>query len=202
MFNFLRGKVCDVSDNHITVDTGAIGYRVFCPRPSLEKFQSQGQVEVLVYTELMIREDGWLLYGFASPEEREWFKLLLTVQGVGAKVALSILSVLTPADVFQAIFYEDKAKLCMADGVGGKLALRIINELKDKKMPSQQPIDISSAAGVGSTAGPTGVILDVTSALVNLGYKKADILNVLKDVPSEQGFEEVFRQALGRLTSL
>jgi Holliday junction DNA helicase RuvA len=151
----------------------------------------------------MIREDGWLLYGFASPEEREWFKLLLTVQGVGAKVALSILSVLKPSDVFQAIFYEDNTKLCMADGVGGKLALRIINELKDKKMPSQQSTDISPAIGGELSASrPAGVVLDVTSALVNLGYKKADILNVLKDVPSEQGFEEAFRQALSRLTSL
>ncbi|MDR1474945.1 MAG: Holliday junction branch migration protein RuvA [Holosporales bacterium] len=201
MLNFLRGKIFEFSDNYITVDTGAVGYRIFCPRLSLEKFQGSSQAEVLVHTELVVREDGWFLYGFAEPEEREWFKILLTVQGVGAKVALSILSCLSPSDVFQAIYYEDKAKLCMADGIGGKLALRIINELKDKKLP-QQKANTFRFAAVGEAGGSKKVFLDVTSALINLGYKKADILSVLKDISSDQEFEDVFRQALGQLTSL
>ena len=123
--------------------------------------------------ETHVREDAINLYGFAEAAEQDWFCLLTTVQGVGAKVALSILSALAPNDLAQVIAAQDKAALTQADGVGPKLALRLVTELKDK-VPAliAQPTSLRSVKGTGDT--PDALTSDAISALINLGYRRAE----------------------------
>ncbi len=206
MFSFLRGKINSFAESYIIIDTGSVGYKVSCPKSCLDYFQKAHEQELIVYTELLIREDGWFLYGFSDDNRRDWFKLLLTVQGVGAKVALSILSSLSVDDLASSILNNDKDKLCLADGVGGKLAVRLINELKDKALPQFNSLIMRSSNNQSSTGqslseSELDIASDVISALINLGYKRNDVIAVVKELSGEQSFEDKLRQALKRLGS-
>lgn len=170
----LTGRLDFVGRDHIVIDVGGVGYLVRCPARTLAALPAPGET-VSVAIETLVREDAIDLYGFVDPAERDWFRLLMTVQGVGAKVALSLLSALNPADLAAAIAAEDKAALTRADGVGPKLATRLAMELKDKvgTMTLGRAVASLSPAGVALPAGDAAAA-DAVSALVNLGYRRIE----------------------------
>ncbi len=168
----LSGRLDECSDNSCIIDVGGVGYLVFCSGRTLGNLGQSGDV-VSLLIETHVREDHIHLYGFAAADERDWFKLLLGVQGVGAKVALGILSTLAPGELTQAVLVQDKATLTRGPGVGPKLGGRIVTELKDKVG--------SLALGPGAAqtfaepgAASKGPAMDAISALVNLGYRPAE----------------------------
>ena len=176
----LRGHVDSVGDDWAILDVGGVGYLVFCSGRTLGALPAPGEAASLVI-ETHVREDHIHLYGFADTLERDAFRLLGTVQGVGARVALAILTVV-PADTLGGVLAaQDKAALTRAAGVGPKLAGRIVAELKDKAtglgaVPTGRPAGVAvDGAAAPASGGPgAGVVDDATSALVNLGYGRAE----------------------------
>jgi holliday junction DNA helicase RuvA len=167
----LRGRLDTLDEDHAVVDVGGVGYRVACATRTLAALPRPGEaVDLLIETQ--VRDDSITLYGFGSGAERSWFRLLQTVQGVGARVALGILSVLGPDELARAVAAQDKAALARASGVGPRLAGRIASELKDRlsALPGQvgAPSPGPAASALGGPAG------DAVSALVNLGYGRSD----------------------------
>src|SRR5579862_1103666 len=130
MIGKLTGVVDTITEDTVILDVAGVGYLVQCPSSTLSRLAVGAHVSLMI--EMKVSEDAIRLYGFASAEEREWFRLLQTVQSVGARVALSVLSALSPRDLERAIALSDKAAIGRAQGVGPKLALRIVTELKDK----------------------------------------------------------------------
>ena len=173
MIGKLSGIVDSVEEDGAILDVGGVGYLVFGSRRTLGALAPGEAARQLIETH--VREDHIHLYAFAEAAERDWFRLLTTVQGVGARNALSILSVLSSAQLTQAIAAQDKAAVTRANGVGPKLAQRIVSELKDKA----GGIALGGAAlqpvtGGKAPAGFEGLSEDAVSALVNLGYRRAD----------------------------
>jgi Holliday junction DNA helicase RuvA len=170
MIGKLRGLIDSYGEDFIIVDVGGVGYLVHCSARTLQALPAQGEAVTLAI-ETHVREDQIKLFGFTSDLEREWFRLLQTVQGVGTKVALAILSTLKPADLASAIALRDKAAITRAPGVGQKVAERVVTELKDKA-PAYADIDpavIRLSGAVDDHRAPKP-IADAVSALVNLGY--------------------------------
>jgi len=167
----LTGKVEPQGEDRVVVDVGGVGYLVFCSGRTLGRLPADGST-VQLFIETHVREDHIHLYGFADMGEQEWFRLLTTVQGVGAKVALAILTALGPDELLQAVAAVDKVAVSRANGVGPKLAARIVIELKDKV----GGIALGAAAAIrvarGQAAG--GIDEDAVSALVNLGYGRSE----------------------------
>ena len=163
----LKGHIEDTGDGWAVIDVGGVGYMLFCSSRTLAALPSQG-TPASVEVETHVREDHIHLYGFATGQERDWFHLLMTVQGVGARVALSILSVLAPEMLTQTIVAQDKAALTAADGVGAKLAARILNELKDKVG------DLAPATITQLNTVEDALTRDAISALVNSGFNHGE----------------------------
>jgi holliday junction DNA helicase RuvA len=160
----LRGTLDALDEGHAVIDVGGVGYLVACPTRTLAALPRPGEaVDLLIETQ--VRDDSITLYGFRSGTERSWFRLLQTVQGVGARVALGILSVLGPDDLARAVAAQDKAALARANGVGPRLAARIASELKDR---------LTELPGPAGAPLPAAPITDAVSALVNLGYGRSD----------------------------
>jgi len=170
MIGKLTGTVDSISDDTVILDVNGVGYLVHCPTSTLSRLGVGARASLMI--EMKVSEDAIKLYGFASAEEREWFRLLQTVQNVGGKVALSVLSTLSPRDLQRALALGDKAMIGRASGVGPKLALRIATELKDKApaMMLRGEEEGVVAAMVHAPRGPEG---DAVSALVHLGYSDA-----------------------------
>ena len=195
----LTGRVSLIESDRCIVDVGGVGYLVQASTRTLAALPSGAVATVL--TEMQVREDAITLFGFADPAEREWFRLLLTVQGVGARVALNILSALSPRELIAAIQAGDRGALTRAAGVGAKLAVRLLTELRERAgaMPT----------GVGFSpvlpAPEAGVEADALSALVNLGYRRAEALpalnRVLARLGDEAGAGAVIREALRELAA-
>src|SRR6266567_3402389 len=170
MIGKLKGIIDTYGEDHIIVDVNGVGYVVHCSARTLQALPAQGE-PVTLAIETHVREDQIRLFGFLSDVEREWFRLLQTVQGVGTKVALSVLSTLKPAELASAIAMRDKAMVQRAPGVGAKVAERIVTELKDKA-PAYADIDpavIRLSGAVEDKRAPAPVA-DAVSALINLGY--------------------------------
>jgi holliday junction DNA helicase RuvA len=167
----LTGILDHIGPDGAIVDVGGVGYLVFASTRTLGQLQPGAAARLLIETH--VREDHIHLYGFADAAERNWFRLLTTVQGVGAKVALAILSAVAPSDLTLAIVSQDKAMLARADGVGPKLAARIVNELRDK-VGGLALVATNAAAPVVPAANDLGATGDAVSALVNLGYRRAE----------------------------
>ena len=188
----LSGRLDTCDDNHCIIDVSGVGYLVFCSGRTLSNLGEPG-LAVSLLIETHVREDHIHLYGFADAAERDWFKLLLSVQGVGAKAALSILSALSAGEVYQAIAAQDRAMLTRADGVGPKLATRVVNELKDKAISLSlegAPAAVTETArgnGSNSGAGAGGSVQDAVSALVNLGYGRAEAFGAVTDAAKPLG---------------
>lgn len=168
----LRGTIIRIDDNMVIIDVGGVGYAATVSGKT-QAGLTIGGGEITLLTDMVVREDSMTLFGFVDAAERDAFRLLVTVQGVGAKAAMAILSVLTPDDLAGAIMAGDKAMVARADGVGPKLALRVVNELAEKigALPVSGAAPASIAGG-GAVAGSVGA--DAMSALVNLGYGRAE----------------------------
>ncbi len=190
----LRGIIDTIGDDYTIIDVNGVGYLVSASGKTLSKLKI-GQ-EMTLLTETVVREDSISLFGFADAWEKEWFNTLTKVQGVGAKVCLSILSVLTPVQLSQAIGAQDKTSFCRASGVGPKLAARIITELKDKIVTiplgsndlnetladsddTQEKVTIKPTADTSADYAKTE---DAISALVNLGYQRLEAYRVVSKV--------------------
>lgn len=173
MIGKLRGTIDSYGEDHVILDVHGVGYVVHCSARTLTALPRTGEAATLSI-ETHVREDMIRLYGFRTDAEREWFRLLQTVQGVGAKVALGILSALEPGALATAIGTQDKAMIARAPGVGPKLAARIVAELKDKApvFGAVDPTLIRLAGAVEEKSAPRPVA-DAVSALVNLGYPQA-----------------------------
>ena len=175
----LTGRLDSTGPDWAIIDVNGVGYLISCSRRTLSALGAIGS-PARVWTEVRARDELPHLFGFADLGERDWFRLLTTVQGVGAKVALAILSILTPDKLLLAIAAQDRAALGQADGVGPKLATRLLSELKDKAPMLGAGLGVelpdSLAASNGGEAGLTG---DAVSALVNLGYGRSDALSVV-----------------------
>lgn len=167
----LAGVVDAVGEDFAVVDVGGVGYLVYASARTLRSLPPAG-AEARIWIETHVREDHIHLYGFADPGERDWFRLLTTVQGVGARVALGILSALSPDRIADALSARDPAPLTAADGVGPKLAARILNELRDRA-GAVLPAAAAAAPAAGG-AGAADPVNDAVSALVNLGYRRAE----------------------------
>ena len=170
MIGKLSGIVDSVAEDHVILDVGGVGYLVHCPASTLSRLAVGAPASLAVETR--ITDETIRLYGFASPAEREWFRLLQTVQGVGSRVALAVLSALSARELERALALSDKAAIGRAQGVGPKLAARIAAELKDKA-PAMM-----LRAGVAADAAPAiqaahGAEADAVAALVKLGYADA-----------------------------
>ena len=173
----LRGILSHTADTHAIIDVQGVGYLVHISGRTQGQLAAQdGAVTVL--TEMILREDSMTLYGFHDASERDAFRLLITVQGVGAKAAMAILSVLSPADLSSAIMSGDKAMVARADGVGLKIAQRVVNELAEKsgRFPSLGDGLAVSASGSASAEDSqvASAMGDALSALVNLGYGRSE----------------------------
>lgn len=170
MIGKLKGLIDSYGEDYVILDVQGVGYQVHCSARTLQALPQAGEAAVLSI-ETYVREDQIKLFGFRSDMEREWFRLLQTVQGVGAKVALAVLSTLPPADLANAIALRDKAAVARTPGVGPKVAERIVSELKDKApaFASVDPVVAQLAGAVADDNAPRAVS-DAISALVNLGY--------------------------------
>ncbi|MBR1825884.1 MAG: Holliday junction branch migration protein RuvA [Alphaproteobacteria bacterium] len=193
----LRGIIDTLGEDSCIIDVNGVGYQVAASAKTLGKLNVGAETTLL--TIMTVREDDISLFGFADAWEKEWFNTLTRVQGVGAKVCLSILSVLTPAQLSQAISAQDKASFCRASGVGPKLAARIVTELKDKIVTV--PVAVSGSFGATTAAdnAETAVEIknlptsdmdytkseDVTSALINLGYQRLEAYRAASKVVAE-----------------
>ncbi len=193
----LTGRIEGVEDGRCIVDVGGVGYLVHASTRTLSALPS-GQIAALLI-ETSVREDAIVLYGFFESAEREWFRLLTTVQGVGAKVALSILSALSPRELISAIAAGDRGSLTRASGVGAKLAVRLLTELREKAggMPTGVGFSPVLPAPVG------GVAADALSALVNLGYRRAEaqaaVAAAMERLGDGAGLDAVIRDGLKEL---
>jgi len=196
MIGRLRGRVDGRGDNWVLIDVGGVGYMVEGSPRMMEGLPSDGEA-VSLAIETYVREDQLRLFGFLNEEDRSWFRLLMSVQGVGAKVALAIQGVLSGADLASAVAAEDKAMVARAPGVGPKVAQRIVQELKDK-VPEAQ-------FGVTTATGEAGgqAMNEAMSALTNLGYPRAQanqaLLAARGKVDDADSVEALIKQALKEL---
>lgn len=172
MFAKLRGAVDTIGEDSLIIDVNGVGYLVHASSRTLSQLPPVGQT-ITLFIETQVREDAITLFGFAKQEDQRWFKLLTSVQGVGARLALSILSALSPAELSAAVAHQDKAAVARANGVGPKLAQRIVIELKDKVGTILPDFEVAPAAK-GGAAGAGSILADAVSALVNLGYRPAE----------------------------
>ncbi len=163
----LTGTLAETAADHAVLDVSGVGYLVLASTRTLSAIGAVGG-QVMLFTELQVREDSMTLFGFGSAGERDWFRLLTGVQGVGGKVALNILSALDAEELGRAVANQDKAMVARANGVGPKLAERIVRELKDKV----GGIAIGVAGSTPVTSG--GIAADAVSALASLGFKPAE----------------------------
>ena len=190
----LKGRLDSTGIDHAVIDVNGVGYLVGASSRTLSALGPVGEA-VTIHTEMLVAEDSIRLMGFASAEERDWFRLLTAVQGVGARVALAILSALDTAEIHRAVAMQDKATVARANGVGPKLAERIVRELKDKVGAAP----IGSAVAAGSIPAPSvGHAGDAVSALQNLGFKPAEAGAAVAAAQADLG-EDATLDALVRL---
>ncbi|MBB3595559.1 Holliday junction DNA helicase RuvA [Rhizobium sp. BK529] len=178
MIGKLKGTIDEIGDDYVLVDVHGVCYVAYCSARTLSKLGSVGEACVL-FIETYVREDQLKLFGFQTQLEREWFNLLQSVQGVGAKVALAVLSALTPPELANAIALQDKAAVSRAQGVGPKVAVRIVTELKNKAPAFAGEainIGLKQEIGEGVAAAP---VADAVSALTNLGYSRDQAANAV-----------------------
>ena len=189
MYDYIKGKLARKAENYAVVEANGVGYKILTTQSSLANIKDG---EVIFYTYLYVREDIFDLYGFSTTEERAAFELLISVNGVGPKAAVAILSCVTASELAIAIVTNQPKVITVAQGVGNKMAQKIILELKDK-IKNQ---DIKSS---DYSAAPIPEEDDTINALVALGYNQAEIITALRDVPQEYSVEEKIKYGLKNL---
>jgi Holliday junction DNA helicase RuvA len=189
MIGKLKGIIDEIGEDHCILDVGGVGYVAFCPTRTLASLGGAGEPASL-FIETYVREDMIRLYGFATHLEREWFRLLQNVQGVGAKVSLAVLSTLSPSELANAVALRDIAMVARAPGVGKKVAERIVTELKSKAPTyageASGTIGLKQELGEGVAPAP---VADAVSALTNLGYSRDIAANAVAAALKEAGNE-------------
>jgi len=186
MIGKLAGIVDSITDDTVILDVGGVGYLVQCPTSTLSRLSVGAHAALMI--EMKVSDDAIKLYGFASAEEREWFRLLQTVQNVGGRVALSVLSTLSPRELERALALSDKAMLGRAPGVGPKLALRIATELKDKVASLMAGgLMQRGEGGLHSAASPRGPAAEAVTALVKLGYSEGQAAEAVARAANDLG---------------
>ncbi len=203
MIGKITGRVDYLAEDHVLIEAAGIGYIIHCAPPTLAAMPEPGEVAAL-YTEMVVREDLMQLIGFRTVEEREWHRLLTSVQGVGARVSLAILGALGPDGVSRALALGDATAIRTAPGVGPKLAARIANELADKApavmalgargkrtAAASGPVPATEKASAAPVALPSGAMAtaDALSALVNLGYDRMQAARAVAEAGDEAGGE-------------
>lgn len=205
MIGKLKGLIDSYGEDFVILDVQGVGYVVHCSGRTLQKLPRPGEAAALAI-ETQVREDSIRLFGFDSDAERDWFRLLQGVQGVGAKVALAILSIMSPTELVTAIATQDKAMVARAPGVGPKLAARIVAELKDKA-PAFGAVDplVAKLSGDSEPGDAPSAVRDAISALVNLGYGRpqaaAAIAASVKKLGSDADTGALIRQGLKELAA-
>ena len=191
----LRGVLDSLGEGSAVVDVGGVGYLVYCSSATLAALPPRGQTATLTI-ETVVREDHIHLYGFADEQERAWFRLLQTVQSVGARLALAILGALPAAELAACIAAQDRAGLTRAPGVGPKLAARILSELRDKAPALPGAVAMPAAAGGAADS-------DAVAALVNLGYRPTEahgaVSGALRTLGPDAPVEALIRAGLKEL---
>lgn len=208
MFYYIEGKLAHLDYGFAVVDANGVGYKLTITQTTYEQMPHHLSVSeapiVRLYTYMAVREDGIELFGFASEDELEAFKLLITVSGVGPKAAIAILSVFSPDKLFISIMNEDTKAIAKANGIGAKTAARIVLELKDKVSKTYgENISVPQNAPVGRTTAPSGSskLSDAQSALLVLGYTKSEIVAALRGVDiSNKETDDIIRLALKNLS--
>ncbi len=201
MIGKLTGRIDYTGEDHVLIDVNGVGYIVHGSARTLKRIAQMGETASLLI-ETQVREDAINLIGFADAEEQSAFKLLTTVQGVGTRVALSLLSTLSPSQLAGAIVQGDAKLLSSADGVGGKLAARLITELKDKAGALGAPSVIAFPAG-GKASGTSGLAGDAVSTLANLGFRREEAFSaVMRTIEKnrEASFDDVIKLSLQELS--
>jgi len=198
MIGKLKGMVDSVGEDHALIDVHGVCYEAFCSARTLRNLPEAGGA-VTLHIETLVREDMIRLYGFSGESEKAWFNLLMTVQGVGARVALAILSVLAPGELSSAIALQDKTAVGRANGVGPKLAQRIVSELNGKApaLGGIAPGELGLQTALGDGKAPANVA-DAVSALTNLGYSPQQASAALARIVAREG-DEVATEKLIRL---
>ncbi|MDY8109677.1 Holliday junction branch migration protein RuvA [Fulvimarina sp. 2208YS6-2-32] len=188
MIGKLKGTIDEIGEDHVVVDVHGVGYVAYCGTRTLSVLAGVGEA-VILFIETVVREDMIRLYGFATASERDWFRLLQTVQGVGAKVALAVIATLSPGDLASAVALQDKAMIARAPGVGPKVAQRIVAELKDRAPAfsgagAEESFGLKRDLGGGTASAP---ISDAVSALTNLGYARDQAATAVAAAVKEAG---------------
>lgn len=209
----LTGVIDSVGQHSAIIDVNGVGYLVHASNRTLSRIGSVKGTHVSLHIETIVREDAFMLYGFADLAEKEWFQILCTVQGVGPKAAQAILSAVSPEQLPLVIASQDKTALRQADGVGDKLATRIVTELKEKagKMAlgaaaQQKVMEVRAKAGKGGAVEvPKSASNDAVSALINLGYGRAEafgaVSNVVRDRGEDLALGDLIRESLKELSA-
>jgi Holliday junction DNA helicase RuvA len=203
MIASLKGLIAETGEDWAVIDVGGVGYLVSCSAKTLASLPGKGEPATL-FTEMLVSETAIRLVGFATRPERDWFRLLDNVQGVGTKVALAILSALTAGELTTAIAMGDKAMVGRANGVGPKLAQRIVTELRDKApMVAGTDAGLAGLSAQLGAARPTAAA-DAVSALVNLGYNHSQagsaVAAAMGKAGEKAGPEAIIRLALKELS--
>ena len=200
MISQLTGKIISSDEKSLIVDVNGIGYQVFCSLQTLLELKDSNET-ITILTEFIVREDSQSLFGFSDTLEKKWFNLLISVQGVGAKAAIAILSSITIDELGYAISNSEKSTVTKAEGVGPKIAGRIINELKDKIPESQ--LDPLFSNYVDPNNKEKELVEDAVSALSNLGYNKNNIKNIVvkvyEDAEENINLSELISKSLKKL---
>lgn len=180
MIAHLKGRLESTGVDYAVIDVGGVGYLVGASARTLAAIGPVGEAAML-HTEMLVAEDSIRLVGFARAEERDWFRLLTGVQGVGSRVALAILSALDTQEIARAVSAQDKAMVARANGVGPKLAERIVRELKDKVGT------VALGPAAAAQVVPVGASADAVSALLNLGFRPAEAANAVGAAEEDLG---------------
>jgi Holliday junction DNA helicase RuvA len=194
----LRGTLVEKDTEGVVIDAGGVGYRASASLPTLRALPSLGE-ECVIHTRMVVREDAMLLFGFATREERMAFDVLTAVSKVGPKLALSILSSMSPREISEAVARGDIIKFASVPGLGKKTAERLVLELKGKSLAEFAPEP--AVAGGGNGDGGGGPYLEARDALAALGYRLEEAEKALNDVPPQDSVEKYIKEALRRIGS-
>lgn len=198
MLHFIKGRLAMQFPGGVVIEAGGLGYEVYVPDNSSVYLAKEGQ-EIMVYTAMIIREDDVSIYGFADKDSLRLFRMLMTVNGVGAKAALAVLSALSAAELQKAVMYEDVTALTRANGIGKKTAQRIVLELKDK-IDATAVVSGDTAAVIIPDGNTTDSRNEAVNALIALGYSKSESIEALCSVEEQNlTVEEYIKKALKKL---
>lgn len=201
MINYLKGELSELKDNYIIVEVNNIGYEVSLPSSTIAQLPPVGS-NIKIYTYLHVREDAMSLYGFKSKDDLEMFKLLITVNGIGPKGALGILSAITADEIRFAVLAEDTATISKAPGVGKKTASKLILELKDKfKLETAFEQRLQNQGELVQTNSIAGMKEEAVSALTVLGYTASESLRIVNglDITEDMTSEDILKLSLKKM---